>query len=100
MSLAAMAHASFHQARPFEPHAFFFMKNFLHVVLVSAMRSVLTWVRDGIFVMRGCGNRAKAAFHSCFIWSLRIHPVSAEEGVSGISRGRSIKRAVLSEEID
>ena len=90
---AVMAHASFHQVRPFVLWDIFLAKNLSHIVFVRVIRSVLAHVSDSTSVIRGHGKRAKATFHSCSIWSSMIQPVCDRGGGGGIMRGRSKKRA-------
>ena len=99
-SAAAMLHATFHQASPFIPWVIFLAKNLPHVAFVGFRRSSLAHVRDGMSVIKGCGKRVNEATHSHFITSLIFYPISDGGGVGGISRGRSRKRAVWSEEIN
>ena len=56
MSAAAILHLLFHHESPLLPCALHLAKNLSQVVCVSVIRLALAWVREGMSVIKGCGN--------------------------------------------
>jgi hypothetical protein len=79
---------------------FFLAKNLSHVEVMSNRRSLLALVSVVMSVINGRGNVTKAFFQSCSIWSSMIQPGCGMGIRGGVERGRSMKSAAWSEEID